>query len=323
MNVLCIGGANIDRKIQTINHLTFKTSNPAKSTMSCGGVARNIAENLGRLGLNSSLLGYIGDDPEGKWLRKTTGEYVDVSLLESLPGKSTGTYTAVLDEEGEMAIALADMAIYEHVEEDFIEKKWPQDRPAIVLLDTNLPAVIIELVIQHCRSENIPICIATVSVSKSEKLPRSLEGITWLVANEKEAEALSNIKIKSEGDFFKAAVEILNKGVKKVVISRGDKGLIYFTKDGEAGALVAPEVPVTDVTGAGDSLIAGIIYGDLKGLNTEDSCKIGLSCSYLTIRSKETVNPELNNQNLTDSFQRYFCRGPGLKGFKSIFAFQR
>ncbi|MDQ6596033.1 carbohydrate kinase family protein [Bacillus salipaludis] len=323
MNVLCIGGANIDRKIQTINHLTFKTSNPAKSTMSCGGVARNIAENLGRLGLNSSLLGYIGDDPEGKWLRKTTGEYVDVSLLEALPGKSTGTYTAVLDEEGEMAIALADMAIYDHVEEDFIEKKWPQDRPAIVLLDTNLPAVIIELVIQHCRSENIPICIATVSVAKSEKLPRSLEGITWLVANEKEAEALSNIKIKTEGDFFKAAVEILNKGVKKVVISRGDKGLIYFTKDGEAGALVAPEVPVTDVTGAGDSLIAGIIYADLKGLNTEDSCKIGLSCSYLTIRSKETVNPELNNQNLTDSFQRYFCRGPGQKGFKSTFAFQR
>ncbi|OIK15822.1 sugar kinase [Bacillus sp. MUM 116] len=314
MKVLCIGGANIDRKIQSINHLTHKTSNPAKSTMSCGGVARNIAENLGRLGLESALLGYVGDDPDGKWLRKTTEKFVDISLLDALPGKATGSYTAVLDEEGEMVIALADMAIYDHMEEDIIEKKWPRNRPQMVLLDTNFPVEIIESVIQHCRNEKIPICIATVSVSKTKKLPRSLEGVTWLVANEKEAEALSKIEIKTEGDFFKAAVEILKRGVKKVVITRGDKGLIYFTKDREAGALVAPEVPVIDVTGAGDSLIAGIIYGDLKGLNTEDSCKVGLCCSYLTIRSKETVNPELNNQNLTNAFQRYFCMGTPAKG---------
>ncbi|MGA9225988.1 MAG: winged helix-turn-helix transcriptional regulator, partial [Mesobacillus sp.] len=48
--VLCVGGANIDRKIWSKSQLELGTSNPAESSKSCGGVARNIGENLGRLG---------------------------------------------------------------------------------------------------------------------------------------------------------------------------------------------------------------------------------------------------------------------------------
>ncbi|PAF15022.1 sugar kinase, partial [Shouchella clausii] len=84
--------------------------------------------------------------------------------------------------------------------------------------------------------------------------------------------------------FFKAAQEMINKGVEKVVISRGDKGLIYFTNTGEAGVQLPPKVKIADVTGAGDSLVSGIIFAHLKGLSTEDACKIGMSCSMLALQ---------------------------------------
>jgi len=308
--ILCIGGANIDRKIQVQEQLTFETSNPAVSTKSRGGVARNVAENLGRLGFKTSLLAYVGEDPEGEWLLQNTKDFVNVYPSKIIPGKTTGTYTAVLDSEGQMTIALADMAIYDEVEEHFVEKNWHYIKNAeMILLDTNFPTAVIHQVIQTCQRLKLPLCIAPVSAPKTQKLPECLEGVRWLIANHKEAEALSGITITKEGDVFCAAEVILKRGVEKVIITRGDQGLIYFTKDGQAGALVAPEVPVMDVTGAGDSLIAGILFGDLKGLSTEDACRIGVSCSLITIQSSETVHPELNQHKLMETFQYYFMSG--------------
>jgi pseudouridine kinase len=314
--VLCIGGANIDRKIQVLDQLKYGTSNPSVSTKSKGGVARNVAENLGRLGIRTSLLAYIGEDNEGEWLHQETKDYVNMNPCKTIRGKSTGTYTAILDTEGEMTVALADMAIYDEVEEQFVERNWHHlQNSEMVLLDTNFPIHVIHQVIESCRKANIPICISTVSATKTKKLPTSLEGVTWLIANHKEAEALSQLEIRTEGDFFRAAEVILKKGPERVVITRGNQGLIYFTKDGRAGALVAPEIPVIDVTGAGDSLTAGILFGYLKGLHTEDACKLGLSCSLITIQSNETVNPELNSQKLISFYQKYFTAGVAKRGF--------
>jgi pseudouridine kinase len=305
--VLCIGGANIDRKIIADKSMEFGTSNQVRTFVSCGGVARNIAENLGRLGLNTSLLALVGADPEGERLIEHTKKFVNLDPIEVIKDHSTGTYTAVLDEEGEMVIAFADMAINDYVEPDFLEKKWEHFITSeMILLDMNFPENVVHEIINRCKMEHLPLTIATVSASKVKKLPENLDGVTWLIANQKEAESLSKISIQSEGDFFRAAEVILNKGVEKVVISRGNQGLIYFTKSGEAGALFPPELVVKDVTGAGDSLIAGIIFGHFKGLNTDDACKIGITCSMLTIQSGETVNPLLNQQELLEAFQKYF-----------------
>lgn len=306
-DILCIGGSNIDRKIQVINTLQYGTSNPAESNHSCGGVARNIAENLGRLGTDVALMTIVGEDHEGEWILDYTKTFVDMSPSQVSPDMATGTYTAVLDTEGELAIALADMSIYDTVDIDFIEKKWGYVASAeLVVIDTNFPADVLKQIITRCDEENIPLCITPVSAPKIAKLPQNLQGVTWLIANKDEAEALSGIAINDEGDFFKAAEIIMGKGVEKVVITRGDKGLIYFTKKGEAGVILPPEVKVEDVTGAGDSLVAGIMYAHLKGLDTESACKIGTACSMLTLQSHETVNPNLNHIKLQETFSQYF-----------------
>ncbi|MBT2679741.1 winged helix-turn-helix transcriptional regulator [Bacillus sp. ISL-35] len=305
--VLCVGGANVDRKIWAKGELELGTSNPAESSKSCGGVARNIAENLGRLGNDVSVLTVVGDDHEGHWLVEYTRAFVDVAPSEVINGQSTGAYTAVLDHDGEMTIALAEMSIYDSITPEFIDRKWGYFASSdFIMLDTNFPADVLGRIIERCRRENIQLCITPVSSPKAKKLPRELRGVTWLIANREEAEAISGIKIENEGDFFRAAEIIIHKGVEKVVISRGDKGLIYFTAKGEAGVLIPPAISVIDVTGAGDSLVAGIIYAHLNGIPTEDACKIGMACSILTLQSIETVNPILNNKQLLETFKQNF-----------------
>ncbi|GAM16111.1 carbohydrate kinase [Mesobacillus selenatarsenatis] len=305
--VLCVGGANVDRKIWSKGVLELHTSNPAESSKSCGGVARNIGENMGRLGSDVSILTVVGDDHEGHWLMEYTKAFADVEPSETLKGQSTGAYTAVLDNEGEMTVALAEMSIYDSITPDFIDRKWGYFASSdLIMLDTNFPADVLARIIDRCRNEDIQLCITPVSSPKAKKIPQSLLGVTWLIANKDEAEAIAGIRINTEGDYFKAAELIIHKGVEKVVISRGDKGLIYFTSKGEAGVLIPPAISVIDVTGAGDSLVAGIIYAHINGIQTEDACKIGMACSILTLQSIETVNPILNNKQLLETYKQNF-----------------
>jgi pseudouridine kinase len=305
--VTCIGGANIDRKLQLHAELIPETSNPAQSSQASGGVARNISENLGRLGLQSCLLTVVGDDTEGNWLLNQTKNHVDVSSSIGLYKETTGTYSAILNQRGEMMFALADMDLYESVDIGFIEKKWGVIASSeMVILDTNFPAEVLHYIIRRCQSEEIPLTIVPVSAPKIKKLPSSLEGVTWFICNKGEAEAYLNMTIESEGDFFKAAKLITQKGAERVVITRGDQGLIYYTVYKEASAILPPEVKVVDVTGAGDALVAGIIYGYIKGSDTDGACRIGITCSSLTLQSVHTVSPSLTKGKLQQQFSQYY-----------------
>jgi pseudouridine kinase len=305
--VTCIGGANVDRKLQLHAEMISETSNPAQSSQASGGVARNIAENLGRLGLQSCLLTVVGDDTEGSWLLNQTKNHVDVSSSIELYKETTGTYSAILNQRGEMMFALADMDLYESVDIGFIEKKWGVIASSeMVILDTNFPAEVLHYIIRRCQSEEIPLTVVPVSAPKIMKLPSSLEGVTWFICNKGEAEAYLDMTIESEGDFFKAAKLITQKGAERVVITRGDQGLIYYTVYKEASAILPPEVKVVDVTGAGDALVAGIIYGYIKGSDTDGACRIGITCSSLTLQSVQTVSPSLTKGKLQQQFSQYY-----------------
>ncbi|MBA2875289.1 carbohydrate kinase [Thermaerobacillus caldiproteolyticus] len=302
--IMCIGGANVDRKAQAQSSVQFGTSNPVTITQSCGGVARNVAENLGRLGSSVSLLTVVGDDQEGEWLLSITSPYVDTSQTMKVEKMNTGTYTAVLDHDGEMVIALADMAIYDTVSQDFIQKRWSHISSAsMVLLDTNFPSDVLQMVIERCYQEKIPLCIAPVSAPKVKKLPANLNGVTWLIANKDEAMTLAGLE---SGNVEEACEKILTLGAENVIITQGEKGIVYKNKKGEHGTISAPKLKVIDATGAGDSFTSGFLYGMNNGESFEKACKLGMSCSIIALQTKETVCTQLNEHLLNQTYKQYF-----------------
>ena len=108
--ILCVGGAVVDRKYTLTSHAVAATSNPAVATTSWGGVARNVAENLARLGVPVSLVSRVGDDAAGAdLLRHTAAAGVDVSGV--LVGGTTAEYVAVLDPAGDLVLGVAAMAM--------------------------------------------------------------------------------------------------------------------------------------------------------------------------------------------------------------------
>src|SRR6185437_2163670 len=67
--VVCVGNAALDRTFALTGPARMATSNPAAVRPGFGGVARNVAENLARLGVPVSLVTQVGDDAGGRALR--------------------------------------------------------------------------------------------------------------------------------------------------------------------------------------------------------------------------------------------------------------
>jgi pseudouridine kinase len=120
--VICIGGANIDRKFHVNDKAQLGTSNPSYVSQNAGGVARNIAENLGRLGMEVALISTSGLDTDWSFIEESSSLYMNLETVTQFPEKSTGSYTAVLDSNGELIIALADMEVYEAITPDLLLK---------------------------------------------------------------------------------------------------------------------------------------------------------------------------------------------------------
>ncbi len=138
--ILCIGAANLDRKLRAAKPLVMGTSNPAGAVESFGGVARNIAENLARMGAAVSLITAVGNDSSGRALLAqldTVG--IDTRGALTLDDAASGTYTAVLDVDGQMAVALADMALYDRITPAFLALRRQQRATAsLIVADLNL-----------------------------------------------------------------------------------------------------------------------------------------------------------------------------------------
>jgi pseudouridine kinase len=289
--ITCIGAANVDRKAQSILPVQYHESNPAEIVHSSGGVARNIAENLSRLGCTASLITMVGEDNEGKWLlEETRRQGVNVSQAFVLPQSQTGSYTAILDPNGEMVIAVNDMRINDRLTEEMIKSRWPHIASSeLVLIDTNVPEHILAYVIDRCKHDQLSLCVNTVSAVKAKKLPRDLNGIQLILPNRNEAEILTDTKIISIADAKEACKQIIGRGVKQVVITLGEQGLVWATED-ESEHLLPPKVEVADVTGAGDALMAGVLFGILQGESIHTACRLGIISASLTLQSKGTVS---------------------------------
>lgn len=138
--VICIGGANVDRKFLMDRPAQMGTSNPASVSGSVGGVARNVAENLGRLGNSVKLLSIVGNDPEWNLIEAASSPFMSTELTKAMDGLSTGTYTAILEPDGEMLLAMADMKIYDSLTPDHISKNDSTLlSAAFLVIDLNCP----------------------------------------------------------------------------------------------------------------------------------------------------------------------------------------
>lgn len=299
-HVICIGGANIDRKFHIKDKAQLGTSNPIYATHNAGGVARNIAENLGRLGMEVALISTSGVDKDWSIIEESSSLYMNLETVTQFPEKSTGSYTAVLDSNGELIIALADMEVYEAITPDLLLKHDVLlSQSKCIMVDLNCPKETIQFLCHFAKSHDLPIVLIPVSSPKMSRLPDELDSVTWLITNRDESETYFQTEIKNEEDWKNALEKWLSLGISNVVITNGKEGSMIGNKN--EGIFRVPPIEideVVDVTGAGDAFSSAVIYSWLEGKTLIEIAKAGSINASKTLQSPYTVRQDLSAEQL-------------------------
>ncbi len=293
--VVVVGASNVDIKGRSISAVYSRMKNPGRIKITAGGVGRNIAENLSRLGVKTVLLTAVGQKEFSRIiLDETEKAGVDTSRIFLADNEHSGIFMAIINSRGDLESSMSDMSILSFITPDYIlSQKDVFDEAHYVVLDADIPVETLELCIKLSKERGIPVCIEPVSPAKAQVMVPYLKDITITTPNREEVEVLVGRSLQSSEDIRAAGLELLEKGLHYVIITLGPEGVYCASREADA-FISSVSTVVVDSVGAGDALVGGVVSGFLSGFGFMDSVKRGVAAATLTLRTGHAVSPEIS-----------------------------
>ncbi|XP_074438493.1 uncharacterized protein LOC141741509 isoform X4 [Larus michahellis] len=331
-----IGGINVDfiAKAQNPVILGGGQTNTGRVRRTFGGVGRNLADCLSRLGQTPLFLSAVGKDEHSESILHYC-HHMDMKAVLQLEGKSTATYCAVITSTGELSVGLGDMDIHHQITEQYVSQfKEDLCQAPLVCIDGNVPLSTIQYVCQLAREHQLAVCYEPTDENKASKpfLSDSWKALTYISPNLQELRAINRtlgnplpaeLPSRSE-DVVQTAVALsrpLLAHLHCVVVTLGAHGILLCGKSlggsislrpgaheqTAAASLCATHYPaihisreeIVNVSGAGDSLMAGILAGMLAKHDTDTCVRMGLLAASLSLRSFEPISPEISTSSVS------------------------
>jgi pseudouridine kinase len=315
-SVVVVGGANMDIKAHSTEPAQLRTSNPGASITTPGGVGRNIAENLARLGSPTHLVAPVGRDGFGEQIVAMT-RAAGVSVDYMLTGEeATGTYLAVMDATGELLVAVSNMAVTDAMT---VRQLGPArdliTHADLLVVDGNIPTAPTAWLLDFAAAVGVPVVMDPVSVAKARHLKETLSPERPLLALTPNHDELCSIVDEpvpnTRTGIARAARHLHDLGVRHVWVRRGTRGSILSSRADDrrvsVASLAAPPTHVVDVTGAGDAMSAAFVHALLRGDDAADAARFGQMAAALTVACPDTVRPDLSAR-LIDAELRTLAR---------------
>jgi len=293
--VTAIGGANIDIHGKSDQPLRRNDSNPGSVHMSAGGVARNVAENLARLGVDCRLISAIGNDHHGRMLMRLSRDAgINMQYVHEIASAPTSTYLSVLDDSGDMLVGINDMSIIDQLSPQLLQAQQAMlKQSSLTILDCNLSDDALAWLSGSLAGA--PVFADTVSTIKAPRIKPCLHAIHTLKTSSIEVEALTGLEARTQSQLRKIADQLHRQGVERLFVTRGDQGVFYST--GDAQGTTKPgkrEGDVTNAGGAGDAFLAGLAYAWLEDWPLNDTVQFALAAADITLSHRATSSPALS-----------------------------
>ncbi|HVK91618.1 MAG TPA: carbohydrate kinase family protein [Mycoplana sp.] len=297
-NILVLGGAHVDRRGRIHGETAPGASNPGSWFVEAGGGAFNAARNLARLGHSVRLIAPRGGDSDGEIVAAAA----HAAGVEDTPfiflDRSTPSYTAIIEGDGNLVIALADMELYRLFSPRRLQQRAVRDaiaRADALVTDANLPAETVTAIADACRAAGKPLSGIAISPAKVMRFAEALPSLACLFMNEAEARALT----QARPDDPRQWPELLRRaGLSAAVVTRGGEAAIAFDTSGAAMLAPPPLEALGDVTGAGDALASGFLSARLDGRTVAAALRQGVAAAHIAVRSPLAVADELEPELL-------------------------
>lgn len=299
-SILVLGGAHIDRRGRISGETVAGASNPGSWFEEAGGGGFNAARNLSRLGHAVSMVSPRGGDREGE----AVSEAAELAGVDHHPmvflDRKTPSYTAILEADGNLVIALADMDLYRLFTPRRIETRQMRVRlegAGQILVDANLPAETLTAIAAEAERRSIPMAGIAISPAKVVRYRPILPQLSGLFLNEAEAATIAG---RMASDASEWPPLLRDAGLRSGAVTRSARQAVLFDETRAVGLTPPQAEEIADVTGAGDSFAAGVLSARLHGLPLTEAIRWGTAAALITLASPLACSPALSRAALED-----------------------
>lgn len=305
---VAIGGANVDIHGAPNAELRTNDSNPGTVRTSPGGVARNVAENLARLGADCRLITAVGNDSHGELLLQHGRDAgIDMRHVARLDSPGTSTYLSVLDDSGDMHVAVSDMSIADRLDADRLRPHETMlKQAAVIVIDTNLPDDALAYLTD--RFAGHALLADTVSTAKAVRIKPYLSAIHTLKPSLIEAESLAGMKARTDRQLSALAKWFHDNGVLQLFITLGGRGVFYSAAGTQGIETSNTDRRVANAGGAGDAFLAGLAYAKLEQWPLVKSLRFALAAANVTLSHDGTGNPALSLATVNREYRNCYVQ---------------
>jgi rfaE bifunctional protein kinase chain/domain len=261
------------------------------------GGAANVAHNLAALGAQVSLVGVVGTDLAGARLRAElrASHIADEGLVED-PCRPTVEKVRIVTDRNQQVARVdyeQDADVGDAIEAGLAARIARLGADARVLLVSDyLKGTVTHAVMRALlalKATGAPLLV-------DPKVPHldCYQGASLVTPNHHEAETATNRRIRTDEDARAAAIEFRRRaGCDAALITRGEFGM-WVSSDGTEGAIPAVAREVSDVTGAGDTVVATLALALAAGATLAEAAALANHAAGVVVGKfgPATVSPE-------------------------------
>lgn len=285
----------MDKTIAIQDFELGKVNRVSKLRYDIGGKGINVSKVLKKFGIPSACTGFIG----GSWKNTFKKELRNMGIVNNFLEitEDTRTNIKVVDNKNKIYTDINEPGpeITEEELNDFINKfKSICNEGDIIALSggacPNIPKNIYGILTKLAKEKGAFVILDAEGELLSEGIKEKPDIIK---PNKHEFEILLNRNLNSEDDMICEAKKLIDNGLKKVLISLGEKGAILVSNKmvlyGEG-----LKVPVMSTVGAGDSMVAALIYSMLNNFDDEKTLKFAVATGAASVSLEGTQACDLN-----------------------------
>lgn len=260
------------------------------------GGAANTANNLAALGGKVTVVGIVGKDNDRAVLvRELQKRQIGFEFFED--GRPTIKKTRVIGQNQQLV--RIDYEDWKTVDEKTESEIIAYLKRAIPEFDAVIISDYAKGVITDAIARTV-IDTAKISVADPKPPRKSIyEGATLVTPNNKEAASMAGYDAARDSDVPQIGKKLVTQLGSNILITRGEKGMSVFEKDGEVYDIPTKSKEVYDVSGAGDTVAAAVTLALAAGASLRDACGIANHAAGIVVGKVGTAS--VSQQELKDN----------------------